>query len=376
MRTKNILLSVVGLSPQVLTETLFALHQQAKKVDEIHVITTRMGKDAINASLLSPHDGQYHRYLIDYGISPEGIAFGFDHVHVVADEHGREIDDIEDEYDNELLLKRSLELTFSLTRDPDSAVFFSIAGGRKTMSACLMVAAQMYARSQDRVYHVLVSPEFENSRDFYFPPKISVPIELRDNLGNPYTKETRYARITLIPVPFVSIRNQLSSELLKQPKDPATLMLSIIREEQFQMIIDLAEAKLVYKNHELDMMPARLALYAFFALQKKACNKDMTSCHGCKECYLDINGIYERQQEIAEIYRQISGGRENDVLSDSGITSLDERNFNAYKSKIRKDLEQGFGLYGLADLAIESVGKRPDTRYGIKIDRNRIRVIF
>ncbi|RKX57645.1 MAG: TIGR02584 family CRISPR-associated protein, partial [Thermodesulfobacteriota bacterium] len=42
-----------------------------------------------------------------------------------------------------------------LTASKDTAVYFLIAGGRKTMSACLAVAAQFYGRPQDRVYHVL-----------------------------------------------------------------------------------------------------------------------------------------------------------------------------------------------------------------------------
>ncbi|MDO8724427.1 MAG: CRISPR-associated ring nuclease [Syntrophales bacterium] len=53
------------------------------------------------------------------------------------------------------------------------------------MSACLMIAAQFYGQPQDRVYHCLVSPEFESNRDFYYPPRASVTIELRDKEGQP-----------------------------------------------------------------------------------------------------------------------------------------------------------------------------------------------
>jgi hypothetical protein len=53
---------------------------------------------------------------------------------------------IADEEDNERLLELCLSLTFQFTRDPGTAVFFSIAGGRKTMSACLMTAAHLYGR--------------------------------------------------------------------------------------------------------------------------------------------------------------------------------------------------------------------------------------
>ncbi|NQU02984.1 MAG: TIGR02584 family CRISPR-associated protein, partial [Syntrophaceae bacterium] len=40
------------------------------------------------------------------------------------------------------------------------------------------------------------------------------------------------------------------------------------------------------------------------------------------------------------------------------------------------DLRKGFGLYTLPELEIESVGKRPDTRYGLRIGRSKIRVIM
>jgi len=101
---KNILLAVVGLSPQVITETLYALHQSGREVNAIHVITTRQGKEKINAHLLSPRDGRYYQYLREYGIDRRSIDFGFDNVHTVKDHHGIEIDDITGEEENEWLL--------------------------------------------------------------------------------------------------------------------------------------------------------------------------------------------------------------------------------------------------------------------------------
>ncbi|MBU1055678.1 MAG: hypothetical protein KKC46_17910 [Proteobacteria bacterium] len=49
---KNILLSVVELSPQVITETLYTLHQNGREVHALHVITTRNGRDIVFADLL------------------------------------------------------------------------------------------------------------------------------------------------------------------------------------------------------------------------------------------------------------------------------------------------------------------------------------
>jgi len=373
---KNVLLAVVGLSPQVITETLFALHQQGKTVHSIQVITTRPGKEEIYASLLSPRDGWYYQYLREYGIDPATIDFGFDNIHTVKDENGKEIEDIIGEQENEWLLKKCLDLTFRLTQDPDTVVFFSIAGGRKTMSACLMVAAQFYARPQDRLYHVLVSPEFESNKNFFFPPRKSVRVELKDQNGHPYFKETRFAQIILVPIPFVSVRAQISDDFLREPKDPATLMLSLVREKPAVLIVDLPNSKLIYKDFELDLKPSQLALYTFFTLQKKNCKKVINSCRGCTDCFLEISDIISRSQEIAELYQKVSDTRPIEEMAEGGIRSLDKYNFRSYRSKISRNLEKGFGHQALSELIIDSVGKKPNTRYGIRIDKERIRIIL
>jgi CRISPR-associated protein Csx14 len=373
---KNILLAVVGLTPQVITETLFALHQEDRHVDAIHIITTREGKEGINARLIAPGVGHYHRYLQEYSIAPDTIAFGPDNIHTVTDDHGIELYDIAGEEENEWLLKKCLELAYGFTREPDTAVFFSIAGGRKTMSACLMIAAQFYGRPQDRVFHVLVSPEFESNRDFFYPPRVSAAIELRDKAGQPYFKETRYAKINLVPLPFASIRDRLSDAMLKEPKDPAGLLLSLIREQIPLLVIDLPQRKVIFKKREADMSPSRLALYAFFAMRKRDCTKDAATCRGCMDCYLEMEAILACQSQIADLYRRIDFSRDHAAMSDSGILGLTKANFNSTKSKIREILQQGFGLYTLPEIAIEGVGTKPDTRYGLKIDRTRIRVIM
>ena len=373
---KNILLAVTGLSPQVITETLYALHQNNRKVDSIHVITTRDGRERIYADLLAGKSGYYFRYLEEYGIEPLSIDFGHSNVHVVSDEHGNEIPDIIRESDNEHLIKKCLELTFRLTSDPENCVLFSVAGGRKTMSSCLTLAAQMYGRNQDRLYHVLVSPEFESSRDFYYPPKKSRSVELREKNSQPFFKETRYAEVNLIHIPFVSIRDQLAPDLLKEPRDPATLMLALIKEDAYRLVVNLLSRKIIYKTIELDLMPSRMALYTFFALQKKNCSKEVETCSNCTECFLDIQSIFEKQGEITELYRKISGSRPLEEMSDTGIINLNTDNFNMYKGKIKQDLLGRFGPYALKDLDIASVGSRPNTRYGIRMDRSKIEIVL
>jgi len=138
------------------------------------------------------------------------------------------VDDIIDESTNFKLIELCLEVTFKLTKNPEHIVYFLVAGGRKTMSSCLSLAVQLYGRPQDRMYHVLVSSEFESNRDFWFPPKKSKLITLYDEKGQPYKKETKYAKIELVSIPFVSVRKWLKEELLKEPLPPQELISHLV----------------------------------------------------------------------------------------------------------------------------------------------------
>ena len=72
----------------------------------------------------------------------------------------------------------------------------------------------------------------------------------------------------------------------------------------------------------------------------------------------------------------MAGTRPLDEMSESGIISLTPENFNSYKAKIRKNLGKGFGLHAVSELVIESVGRRSDTRYGVKIEKEKIRILI
>ena len=172
------------------------------------------------------------------------------------------------------------------------------------------------------------------------------------------------------------MRDRKGQPLLKEPRDPATLMLSLIKEEAYRLSVNLITGRIVYKTLELDMMPARLALYAFFAMQTKNFLKESKTCGGWTDCFLEIQEVFEKQSEITRIYGQICGTRPIDEMSEGGITNLSAENFNMYKGKIKQDLLSRFGAYALKELEIASLGRRPNTRYGIKMDKNRIEIGF
>lgn len=370
---KNILLAVTGLNPQVITEALYALFLEGRQVDVVRVITTKQGKEVINAHLLPPREGHFHKLFHEYAITSSKPDFSSTNIYTIKSENGLELDDIRQEEDNEQLLSLCMEQAFELTQDSETAVYFLVAGGRKTMTSCLTLAAQLYGRPQDRIYHVLVSPEFEGLTDFWYPPRKSVPVTFLDKNHEPVSKETRFARIRLIPVPFVSVRDQLNPELFDGPRQPADLLQALVREDPKYLVIKLAEGKISYGSREMDMHPAWLALYAFFAQSKKDCSRSQ-DCRTCRDCFLEATKLTgeEKLEEIQRLYRVIPGSRQIEEMSDSGISTLSVANFYSYRSKINRKLQRTYGQNHIQELEIAASGNKPDTCYGLRIDRSRI----
>ncbi len=368
---KRILLGVCGLNPQVITETLYALLLQGRSVHEIHMITTYPGYEKL-LSFIAP-SGPLMRFLEEYNL-PHRVSFPPENIYILRDESGEYVEDVEDEVTNYRLIELCLEVTFKLCSHPENIIYFLVAGGRKTMSSCLSLAAQLYGRPQDRIYHVLVSREFESSKNFWYPPKRSRSVLLYDDRGNPYKKETKYAKIQLVSIPFFPVRHWISEEQLKGPLPPSEIISHVIMDKDSHLIVDIKNCRICFGSMETDLHPAYMALYAWFLKNKKRCMKDRP-CGGCIECFVDASTILSSQSEIMYIYNSIPGSRDIDSLSGSGIKSLTRENFNSYKSKIKSILIKSFGLSVYEKIGIVSVGRKPDTRFGIRIDRSRIRFI-
>lgn len=208
---RRVLLAVTGLSPQIVTETVFALAVERRPAfvpTEIHLLTTREGADRARLALLSDEPGWFHRLREEYGLPP--IAFDETQIHQLRDEQGTALDDIRSPEQNRLAADLITGHVRDLTADVDCALHVSIAGGRKTMGFFLGYALSLYGRPQDRLSHVLVSEPFESSWAFFYPTRTSRVIETRDRK----LADASDAVVTLAEIPFVSLRHGLPEALL------------------------------------------------------------------------------------------------------------------------------------------------------------------
>ena len=230
---ETILLAVTGMSPAVLTETIWALAQGPEPTfpTRVIVVTTVDGRREMEHRLFGPEPrfgGRTPWDTLRAALSAAGhdlsgrLRFGTtgDDIRVIAGcdsvtGRTRELADLRSPGDNEAAADFLLEQVRALVANPDSRLVASLAGGRKTMGALLYACLTLVGRETDRLTHVLVSEPFETLRGFWFPGQPGGAIaksEVRGAKGEVAFDPTT-ARVELADVPFVPLRNLFHREL-------------------------------------------------------------------------------------------------------------------------------------------------------------------
>ncbi len=202
---RNILISVLGSTPQILTETLWCLKvQRGIDIDEIVVITTSFGKKLIiegrgDLPPLLGKDGVFEKFCKEFKTRPK---FTDRSILVIKDKDGNELDDIRDSAHNECASDFITNVIREFSKRSDVVIHCSVAGGRKTMSVFAGLAMTLVGRKRDHLYHVLVSPpEVEGNPKFFYKPSRPQIIEI----GKGKKISTDKVEIILAEIPFLRL---------------------------------------------------------------------------------------------------------------------------------------------------------------------------
>lgn len=260
-RKKNILLCVSGLTPQIVTETLYALTQREnERVDEIRVITTLAGKRMLCDKLMPALE----RFADDYGIRP---AFDEERIHLLEADNKTYFTDIRAVDDNERAADQICDYVRALARDPSLRLLASAAGGRKTMGIYLTAAMQLFGRDDDRLFHVLVSEPFENHPGFFYPRPTPEMLKTRDGAE----VSTAQAEIYLAEIPFIRLRgliNDLPGERYGELVREAQARLSLL-EKRHPMRFDIPKQRVYVGKRSVKLTTRELYFFLLFAWLKK-----------------------------------------------------------------------------------------------------------
>lgn len=329
---RKILLCVTGLSPQVVTETLYALAVSRDEPfipEEIHLLTTAEGAERARLALLSDEPGWFEKLRVDYDLP--NILFNQDSITVLSDKNGSPLSDIRSPADNAAAADTITELVRKLTEDSNTALHVSIAGGRKTMGFYLGYALSLYGREQDELSHILVSEEFESSWNFFYPTPYSQIIEVRDQK----LADTRTAKVTLAEIPFVSLRHGLPQSLLNGSSgfsDTVDAARQSFTPGRLQ--IDKRSCQLICGTHELHLKPAEFAFYMLFV-------NDLLKCGNG----LHYKGKTDLAAAILDNYRPLVGADSADAqrLEEALQKGMSKDYFDQRKSKTNRALRQALG---------------------------------
>lgn len=356
-------MAVTGMTPQVVTETLFALRQEGTDAlpHEIHILTTAEGAERARLALLSEQPGWFHRLRSDYQLPP--IDFGAANIHVICGVSGEPLADIRSADDNMRAADQVAEMVRGFTQDVGTQLHVSMAGGRKTLGFYAGYALSLWGRDADRLSHVLVSEPFESSWEFFYPTPYEHIIATREGkLAN-----CAQAEVSLADIPFVRLRHGLPRELLSGRTSFATA----VRAAQAQLgpprlSIDYASQSVEAAGQRIALAPAELAFLAWFARRASL---------GMEGACCPSDGAPSREYADAYLaeYRRIRG-----IMGDDGRTrsryrhGMTKADFEERKSKLKRALTAALGR-GAQPYLIVGEGRRP-MRFRLALPPDAIRL--
>ncbi|WP_072054933.1 CRISPR-associated ring nuclease Csm6 [Aliivibrio fischeri] len=271
---KHILISVLGSSPAVITETLYALLKKERFPEEVHIFTTAHGLDmferlrVIETIRCLCEDYNQSTTLLD------NLLF-----HIAVDENEECIEDIRDESDQIRIADTLTDVIrgiISKDKNNTTAIDASIAGGRKSMSFYMGYIFSMFAREQDCLSHVLVDSVYEGT-DFMYPTVKAKPLlflygESKDKHkiveGHQLDARDAADAIELAEIPFIRLNNSLVDAndtfvyggKLSYSECIAAYQLSM-KPESIRLTVVAGKLLIDINGSEMSLSPEQMALY-------------------------------------------------------------------------------------------------------------------
>ena len=374
----EVLVFVTGSTPQIITETIQALICQQPPVipDSIRIITTAPSKQLVHKKLVE--EGILTALCREYEIP--AIELRDEDFLVLKDQNGQEIEDLWTIEENEIAADQIAAFLKELAAEPSTRLHCSLAGGRKSMSYFMGLAFQLVARQWDRLYHIMISPDFEKNPDFFYKPRINTTITARFRDGSTKILNTDDAQVNLIELPLIYLRDKVYPgegtvrEMVAEGQ--RTINSS---STQLPLTINLFDRTLYIGTTLIELPPTQLTIYtAFLRLKFGSCKLGTRDfCQECSSCFVPLADMTERPfiEAMADDYQQIYAGDplKRGELLDKWLSTLDSDNLRQHISKINKTIKEELKDETLHPYYLISCNKKyGGSRYGVRAEKKRI----
>jgi CRISPR-associated protein (TIGR02584 family) len=301
---QTILLAIVGTSPAVLTETLWALAKDGANPvipDKVIVLTTLVGAETLKKQLfgedelwlklrtdLLGHEGDDR---LDFGKTPDRLK-------VFTQRQGgtrRELARMDTKEETEAVGDSIVEELWRWVNQPDTQVLASLSGGFKTMSAMFYAAMTLLGRPHDRILHVLVNPPYDGGTLplFFWPSQPQQ--KLKDRAGS--SVSAKDAKIVLTEVAFPPLRRLFGDYGLKEAPSFSELVTRCrgqitVRAGIQKIVLDEAAQSVDVDGESRALPPVPFYLLSYLLRQQR---QRFTSMKELGEAYgMEVAETYER----------------------------------------------------------------------------------
>ncbi|HEY3443127.1 MAG TPA: CRISPR-associated ring nuclease Csm6 [Paludibaculum sp.] len=364
----RILVAVSGLSPQILTETLYwlSVRQEPRFIPtEVHLITTNEGASRARLCLLGEEQGWFERLRVEYDLP----AMGFDDssIHVIENQESAPLEDIRTPEDNLCAADAIIDLLRKLTADSECALHVSIAGGRKTLGFYAGYALSLLGRTQDRLSHVLAPAQYEGHPEFYYPTKRRRVIFTPPPDSRPL--DTSAAEVTLAEIPFVPLREWIPACLLTNRLSfTAAVAAARHRMEPAEVRVNLPGGRLETYHASVDLPAAELAFFSWLARRRK-------TARACVSCPPDGAPDRDIALEYLREYEPLrTAGAAGDRTARALRGGMEKSFFLERKARLHRFLDKVLGPEA-ERYYVQAIGKRPETKYELGLEPGRIRFV-
>ena len=371
----EILVATVGLTPETVTETIYYFYKQSNKkrlFSKFYLITTNKGKEEIVKSLFKNKNLEKLEKAL--AVEKDSISLSEKDIIVIKDNSGKPIEDVRNT-ENANQERLTLFKIFNyLTKASDNRLTVSIAGGRKTMSASIALALQLYGREQDELIHVMV-PE----------------IKRRENITDPwFFPQSDDEKIEVSVLPIIKTRklieNRLPFDNPSKLQELAQLHINELSPIE-KVIIDRNEIRINAEN--IQIAPFLMMVWRYLSRNKiDMCKKNAgETCDGLDGCYVSHSKMMDEfNTKILTEYGLIVGKESEkyrklkfklDKIKDTkgGIYEIDA-NLRQYRSKLKQELTQKVPVGLQSQLLVDIIEDKDGTAlFGLKLKKETIEFI-
>jgi CRISPR-associated protein (TIGR02584 family) len=344
-------LFVAGVTPQIITETVYALCDRERRPPrtEVVVLTTTVGKQRIERELL----GQGRAWSSLRKTYPKARRFSLlkRNVLLLVGPDGQPLEDVRTTADSEAAAEFILKVVRRFTGDGEPPLHASLAGGRKTMGYLLGAAMILCGRPNDRLSHVLVEPSELEASSFFFPlPGVrEIPVAGSKGLQRIAASRVRIDLLCNGPE-FAGASFRRLVELLQT-------RLTAFLEPRVE--VRLRTRQLRCAGERIALSPEQFGIYYLLVHRRMAHGPD-ANCPGCENCFVPEHEVAGR---FAEELRAIAKKLQSFAVRPGRWGT---KNFLPEVSHINRALEEALGN-AAEPYKVQRSGRRKSRLYGLAL---------